>query len=83
QRDYAILYGASGATTLICGKNGFVFPGENIDCLADDPKTKRGLIEKLKPNEDDVVIISSADDPFIAEISAINSVLWTIATQKI
>ena len=37
------------------------------------------LIKKLAPQEDDVVIIASADEPFVAKISAINSALWTLA----
>ena len=83
QRDYAILYGAKGATTLVFQNNRFVFPGETKDCLNDDPKTKKTLLDKLSPEENDIVIIASSnDDPFIAEISAINSVLWTLAEHE-
>jgi len=80
QRDYSILYGAKGATTLSFENNKFVFPGEKRDCLSDDPKTKKVLLENLQPEENDLVIIASSDDPFVAEISAVNSVLWTLAT---
>jgi len=31
------------------------------------------------PKENDTVIIASSNDPFVAEISAINSVLCTLA----
>ncbi len=80
QRDFAILYGAKSATTLLFESNHFVFPNESKDALADDSKTKETLLEKLKPEENDAVIItSSSDDPFVAEISAINSVLCTLA----
>lgn len=82
QRDYSILYGAKGATTLSFENGRFVFPGETDDCLSDDPKTKNDLLENLKPKENDLVIIASSDDPFVAEISAINSVLWTLATHE-
>ena len=82
QRDYSILYGAKGATTLSFVNNQFVFPGETMDCLNDDPRTKKDLLNKLKPEENDLVIITSSDDPFVAEVSAINSVLWTLATYK-
>jgi hypothetical protein len=78
QRDYAILYGASGATTLEYTKNKFVFLGESVDCLSDEPEIKKTLVESLHPENNDVIIISSSDDPFVAEISAINSALWTL-----
>ncbi|QDI88084.1 DUF4443 domain-containing protein [Candidatus Nitrosopumilus sp. SW] len=80
QRDYAILYGSSGCTTLVFTNNKFVFPGEDRDCLSKDKKTKQILVDKLTPSEGDIIIISSSDDSFVAEISAKNSALWTIAT---
>lgn len=79
QRDFAILYGAKSATTLLFEDNQFVFPNESKDALADDSKTKEILLEKLMPKENDTIIIASSDDPFVAEISAINSVLCTLA----
>ncbi len=80
QRDFSILYGAKSATTLLFKNNQFVFPNENKDALVDDSKTKEILLEKLLPEENDTVIItSSSDDPFVAEVSAINSVLCTLA----
>lgn len=82
QRDYAILYGAIGATTLIFKNNEFVFSKEDIDCLSNDPDTKTTLIEKLSPVNNDVIIIASSNDQFVAEISAINSALWTFATHE-
>ena len=80
QRDYAIMYGSSGCTTLVFKNNRFAFPGEDKDCLSKDKKTKQVLLEKLNPSEEDIIIISSSDDSFVAEISAKNSALWTIAT---
>ena len=80
QRDYAILYGASGCITLLYKNNRFVFPGEDIDCLADDKNTRKKIVENLYPEDGDVIIISSSDDPFVSEVSAKNSALWTIAT---
>jgi len=80
QRDYAIMYGSSGCTTLAFKNNRFVFPGEDKDCLTKDKKTRQTLLEKLNPSNDDIIIISSSDDSFVAEISAKNSALWTIAT---
>ena len=43
-------------------------------------KTKQHIIENMRPENGDVIIISSSDDPFVAEISAKNSALWTMAT---
>ena len=49
---------------------------------ADAPETKDTLIKALKPEKGDVVIITSSDDKFVAEISAINTVLWTLGDEK-
>ena len=80
QRDFAILYGSSGCVTILFQKGKFVFPGETKDCFENDKKTKSLLIQELKPQEGDVVIISSSNDEFVAEISAKNSALFTLAT---
>ena len=80
QRDYAILYGSSGCTTMIYKNKKLVFPGNERECFPKDVKTRKHIIKNLCPEEDDIIIISSSDDPFVAEISAKNSALWTIAT---
>ena len=82
QRDYAILYGAKGATTISFENNRFVFAGETKDCLRDDPKTKNILLENLEPKENDLIIIGSSDEKFVAKISTINSALWTLASHE-
>ncbi len=82
QRDYSILYGATGATTLLYKDKQFVFPNENIDCLLDDLKTRNVLLSNLHPENGDMIIIASATDPFVAEIAAKNSALWTLATHN-
>ncbi|MCI4432127.1 MAG: DUF4443 domain-containing protein [Nitrosopumilus sp.] len=80
QRDYAILYGSSGCTTMICKNKKIVFPGDEKECFIKDIKTGTYILENLSPNEGDVIIISSSNDPFVAEISAKNSALWTLAS---
>jgi hypothetical protein len=80
QRDYAIMYGATGATTLLYKDERFVFPNEHVDCLVRDLKTRNALLDSLRPENGDMIIIASANDPFIAEIAAKNSALWTLAT---
>lgn len=79
QRDYAILYGSSGCTTIVYKNKKMVFPGDEKECFSKDMKTKNYILENLHPDEGDVIIISSSDDPFVAEISAKNSALWTMA----
>ncbi len=80
QRDYAIMYGSSGCTTILFHENKFTFPGIGTDCFENDTKTKQYIKENLESEEGDVIIISSSNDPFVAEISAKNSALWTLAT---
>jgi len=79
QRDASILYGAAGAITLLYRKNKFVFPNEEIDCLQKDKNVRSILLENLKPQDGDVIIITTASEPFIAEISAKSSALFTLA----
>ena len=80
QRDYAIMYGSSGCITLLFKDKKFHFPKEEKDCFEKDKKTRNRIIEKLNPQDGDVIIVSSSDDAFVAEISAKNSALWTLAT---
>lgn len=79
QRDASILYGAIGAITIIYHKNKFVFPYEEVDCLQKDKKVRSMLLKNLKPQDGDVIIIATASDPFVAEISAKSSALFTLA----
>ena len=80
QRDYAIMYGSSGCITILFQNDIFTFPKEETDCFVNDEQTKQQIIENMRPENGDVIIISSSDDPFVAEISAKNSALWTMAT---
>ena len=80
QRDHAIMYGAKGATTLAFEGGRFVFPNEAADCLGGDSEARATLLADLRPTDGDLVIIASADDPFVAEISAINSALRTLSS---
>ncbi len=81
QRDYAILYGSEGCLTLLYKNQSFIFPSEDKEALNDDIKTKEILEKKLHPKEGDVIIISSSNDSFVAEISVKNSALATMANQ--
>jgi hypothetical protein len=79
QRDAAIKMEASGATTLIFKDNKFVIPGTNYNSLTKEPDTAKILIENLKPEDGDVIIIGSAlDGRRTAELAAKNAALLTI-----
>ena len=68
QRDFAIMYGSIGCISLLYKNNHFTFPSEDRDCLDDDPITRKKLYDNLCPENGDVIIISSSDDSFVAEI---------------
>lgn len=77
QRDFAIMYGASVALTLVFSGGCFSFPGNPADItgLRDDMVQ---ALASLNPQESDVAIIASATDPFTAELAAKNSALRTL-----
>ena len=83
QRDAAIKMGATGATTLLFRDNKFVMPASSHDSLRKEPRVRRMIVEKLKPEEGDVVIIGSADsNEKTAELAAKNAALLTIFSHE-
>ena len=70
QRDAAIRVGASGATTLIFRNKRLIMPGVSEDILKDAPTIQDLLVSKLKPEENDVIILGSANDKQTAELGA-------------
>jgi len=85
QRDAAIKMGATGSTTLIFKQNRFVMPGtdSNYTPLSKEPHITRLLLEKLKPEDGDIVIIGSdMQNERRAELAAKNAALVTIMTHK-
>jgi hypothetical protein len=83
QRDAAIKMGATGATTLLFREGKFVMPDSSHDSLKKEPQVRRMIIEKLKPEEGDVVIIGSADsDEKAAELAAKSAALLTIFSHE-
>jgi hypothetical protein len=85
QRDAAIKVGGIGATTLLFVDNRFVMPaaGRPQDSLKKDPDTRTLLLEGLKPEQGDVVIVGSADtDRRTAELAAKNAALFTIVNHE-
>ena len=82
QRDYAVRYGAISCSTILFIDSKFVFPRETNDCFYNDIETRDYIMSKLSPKESDIVIIASAQDPFVSEIAAKNAALLTLVDIK-
>jgi hypothetical protein len=83
QRDAAIKIGALGATTLLYKDHKFIMPGShknnNKDSLYNEPHIDNLLINKLMPEDNDIIIIGSDNKNLrIAEFGAKNAALFTI-----
>ena len=70
QRDAAIKVGALGATTLVFSRNKLTMLGVSEDIFQKIQPIHDVLISKLKPRENDVIIIGSADEKRAAEFGA-------------
>ena len=84
QRDAAIKMGALGATTLLYKDHKFVMPNAyNEDSLQKESDIANLLIDKLKPEENDMIIIGSDNKNIrIAEFGAKNAALFTIMSTE-
>jgi hypothetical protein len=87
QRDAAIRMGGTGATTLLFRENKFLMPasgsGRGQDTLRKEQNVRAILIDKLKPQEEDVIIIGSANiDRKTAELAAKNAALLTLVNHE-
>jgi predicted transcriptional regulator len=80
QRDAAIKIGALGATTLIYRRGKLNMPLVEEEIFRDQPTTHEVMTSKLKPQEDDVIIIGTANDKSTAELGAIAATLETLKT---
>lgn len=72
QRDVALLAGAIGATTLMYDGERLCMPGTGLE---PETSTSKSLIERLKPEKGDVIIIGSSDTVLSAEIGAKSAAL--------
>ncbi len=70
QRDAAIRAGALGATTLVFSQSRLIMPGVEENVFKSVPSIHDILLSKLKPKENDAVIIGSAEDKKTAELGA-------------
>jgi len=69
QRDEAIIKGGydnAGATTLIMRNGSIVMPPDDFQTLIEYERETLLILESLRPTENDVIIIGSADDPNLA-----------------
>lgn len=82
QRDAAIKVGAQGATTLTFKKGKLTMPSTKEDVLSGLPNIRDVLISQLKPQENDIIVIGSANDKLTAEFGAIAAALETLKTHK-
>ena len=83
QRDSAIKMGALGATTMLFKDGKFVMPDTNYDSLKKEPYIYSLLIEKLKPEDKDIIIIGSDDiSEKTAELAAKSAALLTIMNHE-
>jgi len=77
QRDAAVTVGAKGATTLVFKDNRLILPMISTDVAKDYPVTFNQIIRLTKLEENDVVIISSADQLKMAEYGAL-AAAWSL-----
>jgi|SRR5579885_359177 hypothetical protein len=82
QRDIAIRHGAIGATTLVFKDDKLMMPGKNLDSLRKEPKICELVITSLKPENEDIIIIVSADDKRTAEMAAKDTALQIISDHE-
>lgn len=82
QRDAAIRKGASGATTILFKDGKFVMPGETYDSLKNEQQIRNMFLEKLSPEDGDVLIIVGAEDKTTAELAAKGAALLTIVNHE-
>lgn len=79
QRDAAVKMGALGATTLLYRNGKFVIPITGYDSLRNEIRIHNLLVERLVPENGDVIIIGSDhSDPRNAELAAKSAALLTI-----
>lgn len=77
QRDATVAAGAKGATTLIYRDKKLIVPQVSQDLAMDFPGAFRQITEKMRIEENDVIVIGSADTPKGAEVGAL-AAAWTL-----
>jgi len=77
QRDAAIIAGARGATTIIFKEGRLAIPFVSDDVAKDFPEAANHIIRLLEPEENDVIVIGSADSLGKAEYGTL-AAAWTL-----
>lgn len=82
QRDAAIKVGALGATTLVFSDERLKMPGVQEDIFKGIQSIYNMLITNLKPEENDVIVIGSANEKLLAEFGAKAAALELLKTEN-
>ena len=80
QRDAAITAGARGATTLVFTNHGLVMPGTG-ERVSESNSSITNSLSKLSLNDDDVIIIGSANEKIEAELGVKTAALELLKTK--
>jgi predicted transcriptional regulator len=76
QRDAAVMAGAKGATTIMFKGRRLKIPSVSDDVAKDFPDAANQIVKLLKPEENDVIVIGSADSLGKAEYGTL-AAAWT------
>ncbi len=77
QRDAAIMVGARGATTIMFKEGRLIVPSVSDNIAKDFPRAANQIIRLLQPEENDVIVIGSADSLGKAEYGTL-AAAWTL-----
>jgi len=77
QRDAAVMAGAKGATTIMFKKGRLKIPSVSDDVAKDFSEAAKQLVRLLEPEENDVIIVGSADSLGKAEYGTL-AAAWTV-----
>jgi len=77
QRDAAIMVGAKGATTIVFKGGRLIVPPVSDSTAGDFPKAANQIFRLLQPEENDVIVIGSADSLVKADYGTL-AAAWTL-----
>jgi predicted transcriptional regulator len=77
QRDAAIMVGAKGATTIMFKGKRLIIPSVSDDVAKNFPEAANQMVRLLQPEENDVIVVGSADSLAKAEYGAL-AAAWTL-----
>jgi predicted transcriptional regulator len=82
QRDAALRVGATGATTLVFLRNKLVMPCNGEGLFGGISSIQEILVSKLRPKENDVVIVGSGQTGKLAELGAKMAAIELLKTER-